>query len=152
MKEILIVLTVIVFIFVIIPLLIAYIVPDDWVLCRNNKVNKDEVEVKSNFRIELENNLSKYGNFIFEKSKNKTYPIDLRSFDSIKFVDERNLIIFHIYGDKYLDIEYNSTDDYFHEKNRMLKQYEKYKQALEDLYKYYPPHEEQYDDDCDDYY
>ena len=134
-----------------VPTIIAYLVPDDWFSCKNNKTNEDEIEVKSNFRIELENNLSKYRDFVFEKSKIKTYPIGLRNFDSIKFIDERNLIIFHIYGDKYLDIEYNSNEDYIYEKKRMLEQYEKYKQALEQLNKYYPPHEEHYDDDCDDY-
>ena len=122
----------------------------------NNYDNSNKVEIKSNFRIELENNLSKYRKFTFELSKNKTYPIELRNFDSIKFVDERNLIIFHVYGDKYLDIEYNSNEDYLYEKNRMLNQYEKYKQSLEDLYKYYPPHEEQNEDygwdHCDDCY
>ena len=156
MKEISIVLIAIIFIFIIISVLIVYLIPDNWFSYKNDKVDKDQIETKSNFRVELENNLSKYRKFTFELSKNKTYPIELRNFDSIKFVDERNLIIFHVYGDKYLDIEYNSNEDYLYEKNRMLNQYEKYKQSLEDLYKYYPPHEEQNEDygwdHCDDCY
>jgi len=115
----------------------------------NNKTN--ETETKSSFRIELENNLSKYKNFIFERSKNKTYPIWLRNFDNIKFVDKKNLMIFHVYGDEYLDIEFSSIEDYSNEKNRMLKQYDEYQNALNELHKYYPPHPQEYDDDCDDY-
>ena len=149
MEAALIIIAIIIFIAIGIPALIAYFTPDDYFSCKNNEV--DEANPKSNFRIELENNLSKYKNFIFERSKNKTYPIGLRNFDSIKFVDEKNLVIFNVYGDEYLDIEFNSIEDYSYEKNRMLKQYEEYQNALNELHKYYPPHPQEYEDDCDDY-